>query len=111
MKAVSVGIDTNLLQYAVNFSGATALVLDTLVTGEYGGSGQMFDWNLIPETLRHKIILSGGLRVENVAHAVQQIRPWAVDVSSGVEPVGGIKGVKDHVLIQRFIEAATNGQL
>jgi phosphoribosylanthranilate isomerase len=121
LKAVSVGVDTNLLQYMVAYSTATALLLDTLVSGEYGGSGQSFDWNLIPESLRHKIILSGGLRVENVARAVQQIKPWAVDVASGVEPAGGIQGIKDHVLIQRFIkaatttvattEAATNGQL
>ncbi len=121
LKAVSVGVDTNLLQYAAKYSSAVALVLDTAVVGEYGGSGQRFDWNLIPQALRSKIILSGGLRVENVAQAVQQIRPWAVDVSSGVEPIGGLKGIKDHVLIQRFVkaatsivaitEAATNGQL
>ena len=80
-----------------------------------------FDWNLIPESMRSKIILSGGLRVENVAQAVQQIKPWAVDVASGVEPIAGLKGIKDHVLIQRFVkattetvastEATTNGQL
>lgn len=121
LKAISVGQHTNLLQCMVDYSNAAALVLDTEVAGEYGGSGQQFDWNLIPESMRSKIILSGGLRVENVAQAVQQINPWAVDVSSGVEPVGGPKGIKDHVLIQRFIkaatgivastEAATNGQL
>jgi phosphoribosylanthranilate isomerase len=108
LKAVSVGVDTNLLQYTVAYSTATALLLDTLVSGEYGGSGQSFDWNLIPESLRHKIILSGGLRVENVAQAVQQIKPWAVDVASGVELAGGIKGIKDHVSIQRFVKAATD---
>lgn len=108
LKAVSVGVDTNLLQCSAAYSSAVALVLDTAVVGEYGGSGQQFDWNLIPESMRSKIILSGGLRVENVAQAVQQIKPWAVDVSSGVETVGGIKGIKDHVLIQRFVKAATD---
>lgn len=121
LKAISVGVDTNLLQYAVAYSSAVALLLDTAVLGEYGGSGQRFDWNLIPESMRSKIILSGGLRVENVAQAVQQIKPWAVDVASGVEPIAGLKGIKDHVLIQRFVkattdtvastEATTNGQL
>lgn len=108
LKAVSVGVDTNLLQYAVAYSSAVALVLDSAVAGEYGGSGQQFDWNLIPSSMRSKIILSGGLRIENVAQAVQQINPWAVDVSSGVEPIGGPKGTKDHVLIQRFVRAATS---
>jgi phosphoribosylanthranilate isomerase len=108
LKAVSVGVDTNLLQYAVAYSSAVALLLDTAVVGEYGGSGQRFDWNLIPESMRSKIILSGGLRVENVAQAVQQVKPWAVDVASGVEAIGSLKGIKDHVLIQRFVKAATS---
>jgi phosphoribosylanthranilate isomerase len=80
------------------FSG---LLLDAFVEG-YGGGGKVFDWSLIPEELAPRVVLSGGLNSHNAAEAVARIRPFAVDVSSGVEAG---KGIKDAALIRAFIEA------
>jgi phosphoribosylanthranilate isomerase len=75
------------------------LLLDTFVDA-YGGAGKVFDWSLIPKDLAHRAVLSGGLSVANVTGAVASVRPYAVDVSSGVERA---KGVKDARLIADFI--------
>jgi phosphoribosylanthranilate isomerase len=77
---------------------ACALLLDGHAHGEQGGQGKAFDWNLQPET-EQKIILAGGLNANNVATAISQFQPWAVDVSSGLESAPGIK---DAQLIKRF---------
>ena len=117
IKAVRVGVGMradDLLECAARFPAARAVLLDTLVdsaNGAYGGSGESFDWNVIPEELRRRIVLAGGLQPDNVADAVRRIRPWAVDVSSGVERIEGKgtqKGVKDHARINRFIEEVRN---
>jgi phosphoribosylanthranilate isomerase len=82
-----------------------AFVLDAYREGEYGGTGQTFDWNLAVAAKAHgRIILAGGLTPENVAEAIRRVRPFAVDVSSGIE--GPVKGVKDHGKIRAFIQAA-----
>jgi phosphoribosylanthranilate isomerase len=82
-----------------------AFVLDAYREGEYGGTGQTFDWDLAVAAKAHgRIILAGGLTPDNVAEAVRRVRPFAVDVSSGVE--GSTKGVKDHGKIRAFIQAA-----
>ena len=113
LKAIRVGIGMtadDLLEYQDKFHAARALLLDTLSAGVYGGSGESFDWNVIPDVMRRRIVLSGGLLPDNVADAIRMIRPLAVDVSSGVEGVGlqkgvvGVKGVKDHTRIQKFIK-------
>lgn len=91
----------DLLEYADTFSTARALLLDTLSSGAYGGSGESFDWRIIPDAMRNRIVLAGGLGPHNVAAAVRAVRPWAVDVSSGVEIN---KGVKDHARIMKFTE-------
>ncbi len=104
MKAIRVGggmTADDLLEYASEFVAARASLLDTLSQGVYGGSGESFDWQIIPAVMRHRIVLSGGLQPDNVAAAVRMIRPFAVDVSSGVEIQ---KGVKDHAKIEKFIE-------
>ncbi len=95
----------DLLEYADEFKAARAVLLDTLAPGIYGGSGESFDWNLIPVGMRRRVLLSGGLHPENVSGAIRLIRPWAVDVSSGVE---ASKGVKDHAKIHKFIEEVRN---
>lgn len=83
-----------------------AFVLDAYREGEYGGTGQTFDWNLAVAAKAHgRIILAGGLTPENVAEAIRRVRPFAVDVSSGIE--GPVKGIKDHGKIRAFIQAAT----
>jgi phosphoribosylanthranilate isomerase len=83
---------------------ARGLLVDAFVPGLHGGTGQSFDWSLIPEPMRGEVILSGGLTPTNVRDAVRQVRPWAVDVSSGVERNSGQKGIKDPRLIEQFIE-------
>jgi len=79
-----------------------AILLDAYVEGVPGGTGQAFDWSLIPQGLSKPIILAGGLTPDNVAEAVARVRPYAVDVSGGVE---ASKGIKDHAKVQAFIKA------
>ncbi|MBI5862403.1 MAG: phosphoribosylanthranilate isomerase [Rhodocyclales bacterium] len=117
IKAARVRAGFDLLEYAARFAGAGAdaegasgLLLDTWVEG-YGGSGKRFDWSLIPPALPLPVILSGGLDPANVAAAVRDVRPWAVDVSSGVEAEGAEgpqKGIKDAEKIIRFIAGVRN---
>ena len=111
LKAIRVGpgmTTGDLLEYANEFHTARAVLLDTLSPGFYGGSGEAFDWRIIPDEMRRRIVLSGGLHPGNVAEAIRTIRPWAVDVSSGVERAGAQKGVKDHAKIKMFIEEVRN---
>jgi phosphoribosylanthranilate isomerase len=103
IKAVRVNRDTDLLKCAADFNTARGLLLDAYVAGVPGGTGERFDWNLIPANLPKPVTLSGGLTPDNVAGAVQQVRPWAVDVSSGVEAA---KGIKDAHKIAQFIAKA-----
>ena len=107
LKAIRVKEGVDLLQCASDFCDAQGLLLDAHVEGIPGGTGATFDWTLIPEELPLPVILSGGLDVENVAAAIKQVRPYAVDVSSGVEASKGIntlKGIKDAAKIARFIQ-------
>ncbi|MEO8331401.1 MAG: phosphoribosylanthranilate isomerase, partial [Gallionella sp.] len=100
LKAIRVKADVDLLQCASDFRSAKGLLLDAHVEGIPGGTGIAFDWALIPEKLSLPVMLSGGLDAENVAAAIKQVRPYAVDVSSGVE---ASKGIKDAVKIAAFI--------
>jgi phosphoribosylanthranilate isomerase len=107
LKAIRVKAGVDLLQCAARFHTAQGLLLDAHVEGIPGGTGAVFDWTLIPEVLPLPLILSGGLDVENVAAAIKQVRPYAVDVSSGVEAGKGIntlKGIKDAAKIARFMQ-------
>lgn len=103
LKAVRVRPETDLLKYASDFDDARALLLDAYVPGIPGGTGERFDWSLIPAGLPRPIVLSGGLNPDNVAEAVRAVRPWAVDVSSGVEAAPGIK---DAARVAAFIQRA-----
>lgn len=103
IKAVRVRHDTDLLECAADFAAARGLLLDAWVPGIPGGTGERFDWRLIPPQLPKPVVLSGGLGPGNVADAVRQVRPWAVDVSSGVEAA---KGIKDPDLVAQFIQKA-----
>lgn len=91
----------NLLDFKAQYTDAKALLLDAYVEA-YGGAGEVFDWSLIPKNANFPIVLSGGLHASNVGRAIAQVRPWAVDVSSGVERS---KGVKDASAIRSFIAA------
>lgn len=101
-KAIRIKADTNLLQYEVEFESAKALLLDTYTEAAFGGTGQVFDWGLIPQNLTKPVILAGGLTAENVALGIKQVRPYAVDVSGGVEQS---KGIKDVAKIAAFMHA------
>lgn len=101
IKAIRVKQDTDLLQCAERYNTAKGLLLDTYTTDMLGGTGHAFDWNLIPQHLPMPLILSGGLNSSNVTMAIQQIQPWAVDVSSGVEVS---KGIKDEEKIFAFMQ-------
>lgn len=103
IKAVRVNRDTDLLKCAADFVAARGLLLDAFVPGVPGGTGERFDWGLIPPGLPRPIVLSGGLDPGNVAEAVRSVRPWAVDVSSGVEAA---KGIKDARKLAQFISRA-----
>lgn len=106
LKAVRVKPETNLLQYAAAYADAKALLLDAYVSGTPGGTGTTFDWTLIPQDFPMPIILAGGLDAGNVSEAIQQCRPYAVDVSGGVERQ---KGIKDADKIAAFMRGVLNG--
>ena len=102
VRAVRMEQGTDLVEYAHRFKRARALLVDAHVPGQPGGTGRSFDWSLIPRELPIPIILSGGLDAANVARAVREVKPWAVDVSSGVE---SSRGVKDPARIVEFIRS------
>jgi phosphoribosylanthranilate isomerase len=108
VRAVRVKPGVDLLQYAHAYRDAKGLLLDAYVDGAYGGTGTSFDWSLIPRTMPLPLILSGGLNPQNVARAVRAVRPWAVDVSSGVEAAPGIK---DAVRIAAFMSGVRDADV
>jgi phosphoribosylanthranilate isomerase len=105
LKAARVRAGVDLVQCLSPYAMAQGWLLDAYHQQLYGGTGASFDWNLIPRDLARPVILSGGLTPENVAAAVRQVRPWAVDVSSGVETS---KGVKDAAKMAAFIAGVKN---
>jgi phosphoribosylanthranilate isomerase len=103
LKAIRVRPGADLLKYAADYRDALGLLLDAYVPDLPGGTGARFDWSLIPVPFPKFVVLSGGLTPENVAQAVSRVKPWAVDVSSGVE---ARPGVKDAAKVAAFIECA-----
>lgn len=101
LKAIRVKAGVDLVECAARYAGAQGLLLDAYVEGVQGGTGASFDWALIPQELPLPVILSGGLNPGNVAEAIRQVRPYAVDVSSGVEAA---KGIKDAAKVAAFIK-------
>jgi phosphoribosylanthranilate isomerase len=112
IKAVAVGARASkdgLLEYAARYPDAAGWLFDAPPAGGLpGGTGQTFDWGALPRDLPRPVVLSGGLNATNVGAAVRRVRPWAVDVSSGVEAIGAdgtpTKGIKDPERIRAFIE-------
>jgi phosphoribosylanthranilate isomerase len=102
IKALQVKNPEQIRQACVQFETAKALLLDTPSEITYGGTGRVFDWGVIPAALPMPIILSGGLNSENIESAIQKCRPYAVDVSSGIEATPGIK---DHQKMKQFMQA------
>jgi len=102
IKALGVGEGADKIEALLKeYTGARSVLLDSHRKGEAGGTGESFDWGSIPIGLRRKIILAGGLNADNVAQAIQRVRPWAVDLSSGVE---SSPGVKDNDLMSRLMQ-------
>jgi phosphoribosylanthranilate isomerase len=101
LRAARMSPELDLVNFALQFSDAQALLLDAHVEG-YGGAGKVFDWSLIPQRVPLPVVLSGGLHAGNVIDGILQVRPSAVDVSSGVELS---KGIKDPAAIRRFCQA------
>jgi phosphoribosylanthranilate isomerase len=108
IKAVHVKTGVDLLHYASRYADALGLLFDAFEPGGLpGGTGTTFDWNALPASLPRPVILSGGLTPQNVGDAIRRVRPWGVDVSSGVEAVGEDgkprRGVKDAAKIAAFM--------
>lgn len=116
LKAVPVvagGTQAGLLEYAARYPDACGLLFDAPpADGLPGGTGRTFDWDALPAKLPRPLVLSGGLTTANVGGAIRRVRPWAVDVSSGVEAIGPdgrpVRGVKDPARIAAFIEEVRN---
>lgn len=101
IKAIRVSPETDLKSLAARYSNARGLLLDTYRPGVPGGTGETFDWELIPEGLDLPVILAGGLTPGNIGSAISRVKPYGVDVSGGVE---SSKGVKDQTLIQNLMK-------
>ncbi|WP_212630348.1 phosphoribosylanthranilate isomerase [Pseudomonas sp. KB-10] len=107
IKALRVRPGEDLAATMALYAGARGILLDTFVEGVPGGTGAAFDWSLVPPDVAKPIILAGGLEASNVAAAIRQVRPYAVDVSGGVE---ASKGIKDADKIRAFVQAVRNAQ-
>lgn len=101
IKVLRMRENVNVLAFAQEYPNAAGILLDTYHKTVGGGTGQSFDWNVIPENIPFPFILAGGLDPKNVASAVKSVKPYAVDVSSGVESEPGIK---EHKKIEQFIK-------
>ena len=105
IKAISMKSDVDLLKCVQEYNSAKALLLDTFSKDARGGSGEVFDWKMIPPNTLKPIIVAGGLTPENVQTLLEVISPYGVDVSSGIEIN---KGLKDYKLMKKFILGVTN---
>jgi phosphoribosylanthranilate isomerase len=103
LKAVAMSADVDLAAVNNAFRSARGVLLDSAHDGQFGGTGHQFDWEWVDAGLEKRLILAGGLTADNVGDAIRQVRPAAVDVSSGVEKE---KGIKDSDRMRAFIEAA-----
>ena len=108
LKAIAVAREGDLLDSLSSFSDAMGVLLDAPPSGGLpGGTGRTFDWDRVPAKLPVPLVLSGGLNASNVGEAIRRTRPWAVDVSSGVEQLDAagspVKGIKDAARIAAFV--------
>lgn len=107
IKALAMGDGVDVVIAASGYAQARGVLLDAHRSGEQGGSGLSFDWSLIPPALADRIILAGGLTPENVAAAISEVRPYAVDVSSGIELAPGIKCPRRMQLFMNEVDRAS----
>jgi len=106
MKAIRMKPELDVMALAEEYNDASAILLDAYHPGIKGGSGSKFDWELIPKNCSLPVVLAGGLQVDNAKQAVQSVKPYALDVSSGVE---SSKGIKDVAKMAAFIQAINEG--
>lgn len=107
IKAVRMKDNVDLEKVTADYADAQALLLDAYRPGVPGGTGEVFDWQCIPSGLAERIILAGGLHAGNVSSAVRSVRPYAVDVSGGVEIS---EGIKDQEKIKQFMRGVELGE-
>ncbi len=108
IKAIRVKESTNLLQYETKYRSACALLLDAYSEKMFGGTGETFNWRLIPVNRTMPIVLAGGLTEHNVLEAIEQVKPYAVDVSGGVEHSKGIKDAKKIAAFMHQVHIASS---
>jgi phosphoribosylanthranilate isomerase len=106
IKTIPMGSIDDPCAYAQGYEDAQGFLFDSHAAGRLGGSGDTFDWSKIPPGFEHRLILAGGINASNVADAIIQVKPWAVDVSSGVE---ASRGVKSSDLIDQFFHEVKRG--
>jgi len=103
MKAVRMQASTNLNALAEQYALSCGILLDAYKPGVPGGTGEQFNWNWVPKTLSKPIILAGGLTADNISQAIQAVKPWAVDVSGGVEASKGLKSSEKVTLFMQQV--------
>ena len=117
LKAIAVKREVDLLEYAARYEDAAGILFDAYREGDLpGGTGHAFDWSRLRPDVRARLmrplVLSGGLDADNVGQAIRDVRPWGVDVSSGVEERGPdrkpVRGLKDHARIAAFVQGVRN---
>jgi len=106
IKAIRMREGVDLVVELERYQSGRGLLLDTYTPGIPGGTGESFDWDRVPAEVASKIILAGGLTADNVAEAIKQVKPYAVDVSGGVE---ASKGIKDAAKMCAFFNSAQRG--
>jgi len=106
IKAIKVRLDSDVGIAETKYKSAQAILVDTYKKGVAGGTGELFDWSLLPAEHQKPLILAGGLTPDNIRKAIQTVQPYAVDVSGGVELK---KSIKDHEKVSQFIKEVSRG--
>ena len=102
IKAIHMKKNVTIYKYIEKYHNSSGFLVDTFKTGVYGGTGEVFAWENLPGNLSQRLILAGGLTIDNVSDAIHRLQPYAVDVVSGIE---ASKGKKDLVKMQAFVAA------
>jgi len=100
IKAVTLNPNIDISKLEKKWSSAVAFLFDSKHTNLLGGTGKVFDWSLVPESIKKPFILAGGLNIDNVKQAIKEVDPWCLDISSGVESA---RGIKDSIMIKEFM--------
>ena len=108
IKAISFQKGVNLIEYCKLFNTSSAILIDTYSKSMRGGTGETFNWDLIPKPLPLPLIIAGGLDSVNVSSLINSVNPYGVDVSGGVELD---KGIKDHNMMKNFVLGVNNAAI